>query len=271
VPELSADVLRELYATPPDEFLAKRAALAEQAPDADTAKAIQRLRKPTAGAWIVNALVVADPPAVESLTELGEQLRAAQDALDADRLRELTAQRRDVVGRLTNDAFKRAGRRQPPAALRDEVSGTFDAAVADPEVAARLGTLQRAEHWSGFGFAAAGPPDLKLVRGGKDERGKPTAKPQPKSTPAQRRQQKRTLEKARDAFADADAALEDARGTEQELTDRIRALTKKLGALQRELDDARGELETARKDVTAARTRRREARSALDRAERAAE
>ena len=29
---------------------------------------------------------------------------------------------------------------------------TFDAALADPEVAANLGTLVRAAHWAGFGL-----------------------------------------------------------------------------------------------------------------------
>ena len=39
-----------------------------------------------------------------------------------------------------------------PAAVREEVAATFDAALADPEVAANLGTLVRAAHWAGFGL-----------------------------------------------------------------------------------------------------------------------
>lgn len=268
------EAARALYAVPPDEFMAKRAELSDDARkngDAEAAAAISKLRKPTLGAWIVNALVLGDPSVVDSLTDLGDRLRAAQDELDATQMRELSTERRKLVAKLTDEALKKAGRKQPPAGLRDEVSGTFDAAVADPDVAARLGRLQRAEQWSGFGFAGGGPPDLKLVRGGKAEPKKPAPKKEPKVTAAQRRQQQRALDKARDAFADADAALEDARSAEQELTDRVRTLTKKLAALQRQLDDARGELETARKEVTTARTRRREARSALDRAERAAD
>ncbi len=48
----------------------------------------------------------------------------------------------------------------PPAALREEVMATFDAALADPDIAASLGTLVRAAHWAGFGLAPApdGPP-----------------------------------------------------------------------------------------------------------------
>ena len=34
------------------------------------------------------------------------------------------------------------------------MTATLDAAIADPEVAANLGTLVRAAHWSGFGLAS---------------------------------------------------------------------------------------------------------------------
>jgi hypothetical protein len=50
----------------------------------------------------------------------------------------------------------------------------------------------------------------------------------------------------------------------------VRQLTKKLAKMQTQLDNARAALEQARKDTVAARASRREARSALDRAERAA-
>ena len=38
------------------------------------------------------------------------------------------------------------------------MTATLDAAIADPEVAASLGTLVRAAHWAGFGLARAPPP-----------------------------------------------------------------------------------------------------------------
>jgi hypothetical protein len=271
VPDLIDEATRDLYALAPDDFMARRAELADHAlknGDAAAAQAITKLRKPTAGAWIVNALVLGDPSIVDQLTELGERLRDAQDALDAGRLRELSGERRNLVSRLTSDAFRLAGRKQPPAALRDEVTGTFDAAIADADVAARLGTLQRAEQWSGFGFLPTGAPELTLVRGGRDDSPKPAAKSKPQPTAAEKRKHERALAAARTAFDAADAALDNARAAEQELTRDVRRLTKKLAKLQSQLDEARAQLETARKDVTSARTKRREARSALDHAER---
>jgi hypothetical protein len=277
------DAARSLYALPPDDFMERRAQLSAQARaggNGDAARAIDRLRKPTVAAWIVNALVLDDPSVVDQLTDLGRRLRDAQDALDATRLRDLSTERRTLVGRLTKDAFHLAGRSQPPAGLRDEVTGTFEAAIADADLAGRLGTLQRAEQWSGFGFLPTGAPELTLVRGGRDDAPKqprkaaepatPAKPAKPKRSAAERRRQERALSAARQSFEAADAACDEARGTEQSLSQEIRRLTKKLAKLQSQLDGARTELETTRKEVTATRAKRREARSALDRAEREA-
>jgi hypothetical protein len=184
-------------------------------------------------------------------------------------MRDLTTERRTLVAKLTKDAFRLAGRSQPPAGLRDEVTGTLEAAIADDDLAGRLGRLQRAEQWSGFGFAPTGAPELTLVQGGRDRTpDRPRRPEKPKRSAAEQRRLDRAVAAARKAFDDADAAFEQAHGTEQGLTQDIKRLTKKLAKLQDQLDSARGEIEGARKDVAAARSRRREARSALDRAER---
>ena len=276
MPELSDDVLprqvlQQLYSVSPDEFMATRSELVDAARkdgNAAAAQAIGKLRKPTVGAWLVNALVHDDSSVVDTLVDLGERMRAAQDALDAAKLRELTNERRKLVDQLTNTAFRNAGRKDPPAALRDEVTGTLDAAIADESVAARLGALQRAEQWSGFGFLPTGTPQLSVVRGGRDEQPAQRAARKPTLSAADKRKQQRALAQARDAFEKADSAFDDANRSERALGDQVKQLTRKLGKLQDQLDDARAGLEQARKDVTAARAKRREARSALDRAER---
>jgi len=272
-----------LYAAAPEEFMALRGELAKQARasgEAAAATQIEKLRKPTVAAWIVNAFVLGDAGAVERLTDLGDRLRAAQDRLDAGELRELTTERRKLVDELTRAAFKQADKRQPPAGLRDEVSGTFDAAVADPEIAERLGRLQRAEQWSGFGFLPTGTPQLTVVRGGRDGAAGPPAKKaakatqaapaEPRKSAAERRKERKAVADAQQAFDAASSAFDDAESRQRELSQRIKQLTRRLAKLQDELDDAREALDTTRQEVTAAKTRRRDARSALDRAERAA-
>lgn len=273
VPELTEDLIREVYSVPPEEFIDKRSEVAARVRkngDSSTAAAIEKLRKPTVGAWIVNALVLDDPSIADSLTELGDRMRAAQDALDAGQLRELSSERRKLVDRLTADAFNRAGRKDPPAALRDEVNGTFDAAIADGDVAGRLGRLQRTEQSYGFGFLPSGAPHLTVVHGGKEDKpaAKKAASSKPKLSAADKRKRERALTNARDTFAKAEEAFDEANHAERALADQVRQLTKKLGKLQTQLDEARAGLEQARKDAVTARAARREARSALDRAER---
>ena len=109
-------------------------------------------------AWVVNRLVRTDPEVRSRLDSLGADLR---EAADLARLRELTAARSRLVDELTKDAL--ASVPAPPAALREEVSATLDAAIADPEVAGRLGSLVRAEQYAGFGSGSfiAAPPAPK--------------------------------------------------------------------------------------------------------------
>jgi hypothetical protein len=274
VADFDEDVIRALYSAPPDEFMATRTELVDAARkdgDAAGAQAIGKLRKPTVGAWLVNALVHGDSSLVEQLVDLGARMRAAQEAFDATKLRELTNERRKLVDQLTNEALKRAGRKDPPTALRDEVAGTLDAAVADESVASRLGQLQRAEQWSGFGFMPTGTPQLTVVRGGREDRPTKQAPARTKVSAADKRKQQRALAQSRDAFDKADAAFDDANREERALSDHVRQLSKKLSKLQQQLDDARAELERARKDTTAAKATRREARATLDRAERDAD
>ena len=118
--------------------------------DAEAAKRIGAARRPTTAAWVVNALVAADGPPRSRLRDLGEQLRAAHAAMDGAEIRELSAAQRKLVDELVRTGFAAAGMSQPSAALRDDVVGTLQAAVADPDVAARLGPLEKAERWSGL-------------------------------------------------------------------------------------------------------------------------
>jgi hypothetical protein len=155
----------DLYGLDPQEFTDRRktlAAAARAVGDAAAAKQISALRKPTRAAWIVNRLARADPGAAGRLASLAAGLRAAEQARDGPRLRELSAVRGQLIDALTGQAVVAAGVPNPPAGLREEVSATLTAALADPDVAAEFaaGTLTRAAQWAGFGLAPFGPlPD----------------------------------------------------------------------------------------------------------------
>jgi chromosome segregation ATPase len=230
--------LDELFAAKPEDFTGLRtrlAAAAKKRGDADTAKQISAARKPTTAAWVVNRLALGDKSVKERLSDLRERLRAAHAEMDGERIRELTGQQRRLVNELTRMAIEEAELTEPSAALRDDVTGTLQAAVADPDVAARLGRLSKAERWSGFGEFG----DTAMVF--TTTRAKP--KPEPETKPAPKREPPKETkrEEARAALAAAEQA-------------------------KAEADDALSELQT---DLAVARLRRDDARKRLQDAERA--
>ena len=159
-----AAAVAELYGTPPEEFTGRRGELAAAARDGGdraAARAIGALRRPTRAAWVVNRLARADPDAPPRLAEMAAALRAAQQAGQGRRLRELSAERDALIDGLTSQALAAAEVTDSPASLRLEVTQTLTAAMADPGVATDFaaGTLTRAVQWSGFGVlpADAGP------------------------------------------------------------------------------------------------------------------
>ncbi|MDD9205173.1 transposase, partial [Georgenia sp. 10Sc9-8] len=94
------DVASELYGLRPTEFTQARNERARKLRadgDRDLARAVTALRKPSVAAWTVNMIVRHMAERVEDLLELGAQLRAAQDNLDATQLRELNKQRRQLT------------------------------------------------------------------------------------------------------------------------------------------------------------------------------
>lgn len=159
---LDAD-LDSLYGVAPQEFTALRkqlVAAAKKRGDTEAATAIAAARRPTVAAWVVNVLIRSDPTARTRIAELTAALRAAHAAMDGARIRELSTQQRKLVSELARAGLAAGDVSNPTSALRDDVTNTLAAAIADPEVAGRLGRLERAQEWSGFGdFGAAVEPE----------------------------------------------------------------------------------------------------------------
>ena len=253
----------QLYAADPAEFTDRRADLVAQARadgDKATARAIGALRRPTRAAWVVNRLARADPDAIDRLSGLGDELRAAEQALDGGQLRELSQTRRELLAELTRQALDDAGVADPPDALVQEVTGTLGAAVADPQVAAQVARAQlaKAVQPAGFGFTlAAGEAD-------EDDRARPAPAPRrparpvlPKGTSQQRAAQERAEQK-RAAREQADRAVEAAHATEADRENTVRRL-------EVQLEDAQDALADAKRRSREARTAQRQASKNLDR------
>jgi hypothetical protein len=256
VSDLQAEAVAELYAADPDEFTGRRAELAAAARDAGepaAAKQITALRKPTRSAWVVNRLVRSDPEARARIDALAADLRGAAGAADGARIRELTAARGRLVDELTRQALRVSELPAPPAALREEVSATLDAALADPEVAANLGTLVRAAHWSGFG--------LDAFPGG-TQAPAPASKPRnqaPAEAETEREDRRREkIMEAERALAQADQDVEAASAAERDLEEAVRHQ-------EAELADARQRLAEARRQSYRATSRQQRAVRQLSR------
>jgi hypothetical protein len=208
--EAMADELDELYEVKQEEFTVLRTKLAvaaKQRGDTDAARRIAAARKPTMAAWVVNRLALRDHDIRARLAGLGERLKDAHSAMDGDRIRALSAEQRRLVDDVARTAFEEAELGAPSAALRDDVTGTLQAAIADPDVASRLGRLTKAEQWSGFG--EFGDTTMVFTQTRKTaSRKKPAEEPQRDEKQDDERVEKRAeLAAAERAKADADAAL----------------------------------------------------------------
>jgi hypothetical protein len=237
-----ADELDELYEVKQDEFTALRtkiAAAAKQRGDTETAKKISAARKPTTAAWVVNRLALRDRDIRARLAGLGERLKDAHSAMDGDRIRALSAEQRRLVDDVARAAFDEAELADPSAALRDDVTGTLQAAIADPDVASRLGRLTKAEQWSGFGEFG----DTTMVF---TQTRKTSSRKQPAEEP-QRDEPKRD-----DKRAMARAALAVAERAKADIDAALTELQSDLATARLRRDDARRRLRDAENALTAA-------------------
>jgi hypothetical protein len=250
----------QLYGARPEDFTALRTKLvaaAKKRGDADEAKVIAAARRPTTAAWVVNALVRNDDSVRTRLADLGERLRAAHASMDGARIRELSTVQRKLIDELVRAGFDAAELSDPSAALRDDVTGTLQAAIADPEVAARLGTLAKPERWSGFGeFGASTAIVAKPAADARTpkarERAKHAAPVESGPTAAEVRAARKRRSSATAAVDAAEAAhakaaegLDDRRAELKSARRRYEKLLETLSAAEHEVDSADAEVDAA--------------------------
>ncbi|MET0763518.1 MAG: hypothetical protein ABWY29_01540 [Blastococcus sp.] len=296
------EVVNELYALPPEEFIPARKAREDEAKadgDRALAKEIAALPKPSTAAWVSNLLVREQPDDIAGLVELGGLVREAQQSLAGDQVRALDVQRRQLIAALTRQARSLAYERGHPVStsVATQVEETLRAAMADPDAGEALltGRLTAPLSYSGLGMGER--PHLRVVPPPKAEKpAPPTRAPREKATGdvEERRRRKeeeevrraaeekrrrelaeaeREVEEATAAadeaaeVAEAAAARADELGLQEEgLRNRIDDLTHELTRLREEASALGTELARARRRRQAADHRRREAEAARDRA-----
>ncbi len=130
------EIARELYALPPSEFTAARNARAGEVRaqgDRGLAEQVRRLRRPSAGAWVLDLLAREHPQEVAPVVELGGRLREAMGVLGADDLRALDRQRRELTRAVATRATALAAEAGQPvnAQVTAAVEESLRAAMVD--------------------------------------------------------------------------------------------------------------------------------------------
>ncbi|MDT0276569.1 hypothetical protein [Blastococcus goldschmidtiae] len=281
------EVADELYAVPPEDFIALRKARQDEAKsdgDKALAKEIGALPKPPAAAWACNLLVREHREEIENLVELGDLLREAQENLAGDQLRALDVQRRQLVTALTRQArgLAAGGGHPVSAAVANQIEATLRAAMADPDAGRALltGRLTSPMSYSGLGTTVS-KPDLRLVHPARraERTAKPVRAPAPKKEPTgesaadrrareQEERRRAAEEKRRRELAEARAAAEEAAaaaGEAESALEEQRQRTDELAARRSELQERVDELADQLADAERAAA---EAAAALKREER---
>ena len=279
--ETAAD---ELYGGAPDAFIERRTALVAAAKtegDRALAKAIGGLRRPTRSAWLLNLLSRGAEDELAALLQLAEQLREAQRQRSGPDLRRLSTERQRALSSLTRRAVELAAEQdhQASEAVREEVSQTLQAALADPDVAqsVRRGHVSESATYGGFGMegfdsfvADAAPPDPAKTAADAG----PSTKPEPdqpdEAEIAERHRREQLARATAEALAQAKADAQDAEHDAEEATHHADALADEVEGVREQLRAAEAAEREARAAARTARKRSHDLARRLRDAERAA-
>lgn len=240
------EIAAELYSAPPTEFVSTRDARAKQVADRQLASQVKALRKPSIAAWVMNLFATERSDRLAQALQLAEELREAQDDLDAPALSKLSRDRRALTAQLATEAASLAtarGERITDSTI-DAVRQTINAAFFDPDAAAAVAScrlLHELEPSSAF------PLDFdKAVAGGPPER--KTSPPPPTDEVRERREKKDAEKGVQTAERELERAKRDKKKADSEhdeVASRAARLAQKAEDLESELVKVREDAENA--------------------------
>jgi hypothetical protein len=213
---VDSDVLEQLYSVEPEEFVAERKRLERSLRDAgraEEAAEVAKLRKPAQPVFLANRLAREEPDLVAQLVEDGEQLAAAHEAGDPEKLR--TAQR-DLAGRVNALVRTASGLSD---AIEQRLSTLLRAAATNPGTAALLRKGVLSEEVEPAAFDALAGMTLAAP--------KPRRKQELEPKPARERKRGRVEELER-KLAEAERELRKAESDHERAARRVAQLTAQL-------------------------------------------
>lgn len=245
-----AGIAVELYTLVPSAFTAARTSRAKEAKssgDAELAKQIGQLPKPSTAAWAVNMLVRHGTQEFASVLELGASLGGAQEHQDHDRLRTLGQQRPRVLAAAVEQAravAERLGVKVSSAAAL-EIEATLRAAMTDPDAAdaLRSGQLVRALSTNGLepvdlsgAVAIAGAPQvIGTTQKEPDDGGRADSQREREKARAALLEAQQNADRADMELAKAEREKAEAVRRSEKLAVEVKAAKDKLASLQQEL------------------------------------
>ena len=237
--------LDEIYAGPPEDFIARRDAIAKRlrTNDPEAAKHVAKLKKPSKAAALVNRLALERADDVSRYLSLADELRKATSGkVNAERMRTLAREDGDLLEELVAQAGALDG--DISSASLDRVRESLQAAQVDPDLRAAVasGRLEREGRAASVGLEnLAAPPEApKRGRAGSTETRPRSAKDDEKR---ERAREKKRLGKAKAALAEAKTG---AREAAREVARAEKALAKaerEREAAERRVAEAEAKLE----------------------------
>jgi len=261
----SDDLLDELYAAPPREFVAERKRVRDAlvtAGRADEAREVAKRKRPSASVWAVNQLARRAPDDVAELLDLGASLRAGERKLmrggSPEGFMDDARTARQKVAALARraEAFVAEAGQKPTVTLGRTIAQTLQAAIiGDDDTRERLAAGRLDEDLAPPStFGSDGSIPARTQHAAAKQHAAPKQHPASKAKP--------TADRA-DAAADRKHAAADRKRAAAELREQRRAQ-----AAERKHAAALDRAATAAERVVAERTRAVEhARAAVERAE----
>ncbi|GAA4343837.1 transposase [Microbacterium rhizosphaerae] len=242
-----ADIAAELYAGPPDAFVAARNARATEVADSALAAQIKALRKPSIAAWVVNVFAQERTVQLGQALQLAQELREAQDDLDAATLAQLGRQRRALTAQLAREAVGLAssrGERVTPA-TGEAVQQTITAAFFDADAAAAVASGRLVRE-----LEASTPVDLDVAVGG--GRPEPLEVAPPPTDEVKARRERREAEAA---VHNAEQEVLRAQRDETKVESEVRNLARRVDDLAARERDLQAQLDATREELGEAKSR----------------
>ena len=221
---MDSDTLEQLYSVEPDEFVAERKRLEKSLRDegrAEEAAEVAALRKPSQPVFLANRLARWQPDLVGQLIDDGEQLAAAHEAGDPEKLRTV---QRELASRV--DALVRIAPGGVSGAIEQRLATLLRAAATSSATAPLLRQGVLSEEIEPAAFDALAGMTLAAPK----TRPKRKTKPEParKREPGRAEELEGKLADARKGLREAERELRKAESDHERAASRVAKLTEQL-------------------------------------------